>query len=473
MRRANAFHILSLLLACLGTAGWSHAADLGSEAMLAGAVGLLLSAASAATLAVRVSRREREGLVLHLRQAAAAVHPADGRNALASIDADALGAAVDAVIAAARAQVSTLHLRARDLEAQLKSVALERDHAALERDHAQAAVAALADAVRGTAGLASTTSTPTSHPAVPPPAADAPEPSAVAREVARAQRGFVALASHELRTPLASIKAYAEMLVDGEAADARSRGEIYGVVHAEACRLGQAVENVLTLARLEGGLLEPALRPTGLAPLVDRAVEAVRPAAAAKHLTLDVQPAADGDGARRAGREAADDSDDVVSSAAAGPTARLDEDLIALTVANLLDNAVRATPDGGRVTVRVAADPARRVVGLTVRDEGDAIAPKDLPAVFDRTYGEGQGRVARAAGVGLTLARHVVEAIHGGRMFAESTPGAGSCLGFELPACEPTGPDGQEPDRDPRPATDSGVVASATLSDTSKSSVPN
>jgi signal transduction histidine kinase len=414
VRRANAFHILSLLLASLGSAGWARAVDTRSDPVRFAAVALLLSAAGAAIAAVRVGRREREALVRHLRQAAAAVRPTDVRYAPAAVDADALGAAVDGVIAAARAQVATLDQRNRDLELQLKSATLERDHAVLERDHAQAAVAWAAGAAKVVARAAD-------GPGVPPPVAPAgADPSAVAREVARMQRGFVALASHELRTPLASIKAYAEMLVDGEAADARSRHEFYAVVHAEACRLGQAVENVLTLARLEAGLLEPARRSTPLARVVERALAAVRPAADGKRLTLDVEP-----------------PPAAASTHAAAPYAAavvVDEDLVALAVTNLLGNAVRATPDGGRVTVRTSVDRDRRVVGLTVRDGGTGISPKDLPSVFDRTYGgdEVGGRVGHAAGVGLTLARHVVEAVHGGRMLAESVPGAGSCFGFEL-----------------------------------------
>jgi signal transduction histidine kinase len=275
VRRANAYHILSLIIACMGTAAWACAADLDGQAMAAaagGAVSLLLTAAGFATLAVRRGRLEREALVRHLRHAAAGIRPDDARYNAPTVDADSFGAAVDGLIAAGRTLAISLGSRNRELEVQLRA-------AVLERDHAQATVATMAEAVRSVgascyigpcdgsqpadaAQRAAATSqvSVTVAPAQPP-----TTPTATwegTREAARLKSEFVSLVSHELRTPLASIRAYAEMLIDGEAVDEQSRREFFRVLHTEAGRLEQSVENVLTLARLEAGLLQPARRPT-------------------------------------------------------------------------------------------------------------------------------------------------------------------------------------------------------------------
>lgn len=300
------------------------------------------------------------------------------------------GAAAAASLAGAGACVAASSLaRARAVRRRTRELELRLVAAALERDHAVATVD---------------------------------------REIARLKRDFVSMVSHEFRTPLASIRAYAEMLIDGEAADARSQREFYDVIHAETCRLGQSIDTVLSLTRAQAGLAAPDLRPTPLGEVAAEAVEAVRPLAARRRQVLALDLTAGG-----------------------GEVVRADRTMLVQAVVNLIDHAVGRTPVGGRVVVRTTVDAASGTAGVRVEDAGPGLDPKDLPALFDTTYaGDETGRrKAPGPGLGLALARHVAEVVHGGRMTAEAEPGRGGCFGFELAAGAAGRPAGEQAGREP------------------------
>jgi two-component system, OmpR family, phosphate regulon sensor histidine kinase PhoR len=233
------------------------------------------------------------------------------------------------------------------------------------------------------------------------------------KEVAEMKNDFVSNVSHELRTPLASIKAYIEMLIDGEADDEKTKTEFYEVIQNEANRLSRLIDNILNISRIESGLVKINKQPQSLMVIVKEALEVIAPQAKLKNIKLDehLMPA-------------------IYQTQA-------DKDMLYQAVLNLLSNAVKYTPEGGTITVSATVDEAKRQLVAKISDTGVGIPPKDLPFVFDKFYrAESNNRMAKGTGLGLSLVKHIVETVHHGRMFVESSVGKGSTFGFELDMCE-------------------------------------
>ncbi len=229
------------------------------------------------------------------------------------------------------------------------------------------------------------------------------------RELAQMKNDFVSSVSHELRTPLASIKAYTEMLIDGEAADEKTQHEFYDVVHSEATRLERLIDNILNISRIESGLVKVTKRPQSLMVLVKEAVEVISPQAGQKGITVEE------------------------SLTPAFYQTLIDKDMMYQAVLNLLSNAVKYTPQNGKITVLTVIDEANKKAITRITDTGVGIPPKDLPFVFDKFYrSEANNHMAKGTGLGLSLVKHIVETVHHGRIFLESTVGKGTTFGFEL-----------------------------------------
>jgi two-component system phosphate regulon sensor histidine kinase PhoR len=229
------------------------------------------------------------------------------------------------------------------------------------------------------------------------------------REVAQLKNDFVSNVSHELRTPLASIKAYIELLVDGEAQDEAAKREFYEIIQNDANRLGRLIDNILNLSRMESGLVHLDRKPQGLTPILRDALEVVRSQAQRKRITIREQ------------------------FTAAGYQTAVDRDLMYQAAINLLGNAVKYTPNGGEIVVETAVDERRGKLILRVADNGVGIPQKDLPFIFDKFYrAESTKGMGLGTGLGLPLVKHVVENVHGGRLFVESKSGKGSCFALEL-----------------------------------------
>ncbi|MCH2160720.1 MAG: ATP-binding protein [Phycisphaerales bacterium] len=230
------------------------------------------------------------------------------------------------------------------------------------------------------------------------------------REVSRLKSEFVTKASHELRTPLSSIHAYAEMLVDGEVDDGAQRSEFLRIVHEESARLARLVDNMLDISRIEAGVATADRTPVDLGRVAGRVVEAMRPRA--KEREIDLVLRADGDDL----------------------TVEGDEDMLAEVLENLVGNAVKYTPDQGRVAVSIDPDGLTASVVTTVTDTGLGIPPGDLDRLFEKFYRIGQyERMAQGTGLGLNLCRNIVEKVHQGRIGVDSTLGMGSRFWFSVP----------------------------------------
>jgi two-component system, OmpR family, phosphate regulon sensor histidine kinase PhoR len=232
------------------------------------------------------------------------------------------------------------------------------------------------------------------------------------KEVSQMKNDFVSHVSHELRTPLASIKAYVEMLIDGEAGDEKTRSEFYEVIQNEANRLGRLIDNILNISRIESGLVKVKKQPLSLTVILAEVLEVIAPQARAKQIELDKQ---------------------------LPPVCYqtlVDRDMMYQVVLNLLSNAVKYTPEGGMVRVETRIDESHRKVTARIIDSGVGIPPKDLPHVFDKFYRvEANNGMAKGTGLGLSLVKQIVETVHGGRMLVESEVGKGSSFGFELDLC--------------------------------------
>jgi two-component system phosphate regulon sensor histidine kinase PhoR len=229
------------------------------------------------------------------------------------------------------------------------------------------------------------------------------------KEVAEMKNDFVSNVSHELRTPLASIKAYVEMLIDGEADDERTRREFYDVIQGESNRLSRLIDNILNISRIESGLVKISKQAQSVSAILKDAIDVISPQAKGKSIQI------------------------VEKLTPLFYQTIADKDMLYQAVLNLLSNAIKYTPENGTITVENTVDEAKKTVITRISDTGVGIPPKDLPFVFDKFYrAEANNHMAKGTGLGLSLVKHIVETVHKGRMFVESNVGKGSCFGFEL-----------------------------------------
>jgi signal transduction histidine kinase len=231
---------------------------------------------------------------------------------------------------------------------------------------------------------------------------------AEARRANALKDDFLATLSHELRTPLNAILGYSRMLREGRLG-AEKQQRAYEIVERNAATLAQIVSDLLDVARITAGKLRVERRPVDMAVVVRDAVAAILPAADARGVSVRAHVAAD-----------------------VGPVPA-DADRLQQVIWNLVSNAVRFTPKEGRVDVTVARSDNNAVI--VVRDTGAGIEPEFLPHVFER-FRQGDARFTRehgGLGLGLAIARHLVE-MHGGTIRAESDgPGTGATFRVALP----------------------------------------
>ncbi|MCH8922100.1 MAG: PAS domain-containing protein [Planctomycetes bacterium] len=220
---------------------------------------------------------------------------------------------------------------------------------------------------------------------------------------------FVSSVSHEMKTPLASIKAYVELLADGDVEDEETREEFLGVIDGQADRLQRLVENLLNIARIEAGVVQVSKQNRSLNEMLEEAHNVVQPSAERKDISLEVE----------------------LSSMYLG--VHVDRDMFLQAVINLLSNAIKYTPDGGRVTLRSRTHDSR--VQVEVEDTGVGLCEEDCRNIFEKFYRVKKDKsMAAGTGLGLPLAKHIVEDVHGGELEVRSTLGKGSTFTITVPA---------------------------------------
>jgi signal transduction histidine kinase len=231
------------------------------------------------------------------------------------------------------------------------------------------------------------------------------------RDAEQARRDLIAAVSHDLRTPLSSIRAMVEALCDHVVADSETVDRYHQTIRSEIERLNALIGDLLELSRIEAGALELHPEPASLYDLISDTIRSMGPRASSKGVALD---------------------GDVPPNL---PMVRIDLGRIQRVLVNLVDNAIRHSPENARITL-TAVDVGREV-RVDVADTGEGIAEADLPSIFDRFYrGEkSRSRDAGGAGLGLAIARGLVEA-QGGRIWVQSTKGEGSVFSFTLPKVE-------------------------------------
>jgi len=233
------------------------------------------------------------------------------------------------------------------------------------------------------------------------------------KEIAEMKSDFVSNVSHELRTPLSSIKAYVEMLVDGEAHDDQTQAEFYNIIQGETNRLSRLIDNILNISRIESGVVKVQREHVALPALIKEVIDVMQPQARAKQITLHFDP----------------------------PPLYFqvfaDKDMIYQATLNLIGNAIKYTSDEGRVDVTMEVDEHSSMVQVGVRDTGLGIPECDVPHLFEKFYRvKDHKKVAKGTGLGLNLVKHIIETVHGGEVGVTSKVNEGSQFTFRLPLAE-------------------------------------
>ena len=232
-----------------------------------------------------------------------------------------------------------------------------------------------------------------------------------AEEADRLKDEFLATLSHELRTPLTSILGWASMIRNGEV-EGPNASRAIETIERNARSQARLIDDLLDVSRIITGNLRLDLHPLNLAPIVDAALDALRPTADVKGMKLQTR---------------FEPGQCLVKG---------DPNRLRQVIWNLLSNAIKFTPRGGSVNIDLTC--VESTARLTVRDTGDGISPEFLPYVFDR-FRQAEGSISRkqgGLGLGLAVARHLVE-LHGGTIRAGSEGlGKGSVFTVDLPLAQ-------------------------------------
>jgi signal transduction histidine kinase len=232
------------------------------------------------------------------------------------------------------------------------------------------------------------------------------------RELDRMKDDFISTVTHELRTPLTSIRAFSEMLQDDPKTDLEQRTRFLGIIVSETVRLSRLINQILDLAKLESGRAEWTVAAVDVTEVIREAADSLAALFAEKHVALDL------------------------GTCESGLIVMADRDRLMQVMVNLLSNALKFVPaDAGRVTV--GAGSVADEVRVTVNDNGPGIEAADQEVIFEK-FRQGSGTTdvmtdkPQGTGLGLPISRQIIEYFKG-RLWVESTPGAGACFVFTLP----------------------------------------
>ncbi len=224
-------------------------------------------------------------------------------------------------------------------------------------------------------------------------------------EVDRMKSELISIVSHELRTPLSSVQGYIDLLLQEEEADPDTRQEYLKIVQANAARLVEMLDVMLDIERIESGRLQLGCETLDVAYIFQYVRSTFAQIAEEKQIELVLE-----------GQE--------------GVAVRGDMDRIIQVLSNLVSNAIKYSPEGGRVTLRAREDAEQ--VALEVADVGVGIPAPEQQRLFEKFYRASGSQQVRGTGLGLSIAKSLVEA-HGGTLSVTSAPGEGSTFTVVLP----------------------------------------
>jgi two-component system phosphate regulon sensor histidine kinase PhoR len=230
------------------------------------------------------------------------------------------------------------------------------------------------------------------------------------RRLESMRREFVANVSHELKTPLSSIKAYTETLQNGALSDPETSKRFLGRIEEQTERLTRLIMDMLMLARIESDHQAFEIVSLDLQPIVQKSVDEHRGAADAKRITMSSSAKDDASACR----------------------VRADREALREILDNLLDNAIKYTPEGG--SIAVAWHSNGTTAQIAVRDSGIGIKPEDQERIFERFYrvDKARSREMGGTGLGLSIVKHLALSMNGA-VVVESEAGKGSTFTIELP----------------------------------------
>lgn len=247
---------------------------------------------------------------------------------------------------------------------------------------------------------------------------------------------FVSSVSHELKTPLASIKAFLELITDGDVENAEEQQQLYGLMDLQIDRLTRLINNMLNLARIESGVVQIRREDCELNEILVKVLEVITPVAMEKRISVRPE-----------------------LSELFVPV-NIDRDLFSQAIINLMSNAVKYTPEGGEVRLRSRLQDGEATID--VRDTGMGIPEDSLPRIFERFYRVPENNQAAAGtGLGLAFVQYIVNDVHGGRISVSSKVGEGSCFSVGIPAGHHKGKQRKQEVEKPRGEQEAMVASSA------------
>ncbi len=238
------------------------------------------------------------------------------------------------------------------------------------------------------------------------------------KELDQMKNQLLSIVSHELRTPLAAIKGFTTTLLREDVRwDEATQRDFLKIIEEETDRLGELIDNLLDMSQIEAGALRVDKEPTQLRNVVREAVDRARRRTETHWFVVDLP--------------------------AELPRVWADPRRIRQVLNNLLENAIKYSPGGGQITV--AAEVEGDHLAVSIADSGPGIPAPYLDKIFQRFFQVDAASTRRTggSGLGLSISKGIVEA-HGGRIWAESSPGQGSVFRFTLPLVQEIGPAGNE-----------------------------
>jgi PAS domain S-box-containing protein len=226
------------------------------------------------------------------------------------------------------------------------------------------------------------------------------------REIDRMKSEFLANVSHELRTPLQSITGFTKLIMNGQVPDPATQQEFYQIIDRETQHLGNLINGLLDLSRLESGRFQINRQPAAIRDTMLDSIKSFHTLARDKNITLNEEIPAE------------------------LPEMEIDDERMRQVFVNLLSNAIKFSDSGGSVTIRAEKHPDELI--FQVSDQGIGMSPETVKHLFERFYRAEDKSGRGGTGLGLYITRQIVEA-HGGHIWVESRPHEGSTFSFNLP----------------------------------------